>query len=48
MAFVVAILIFKIYELLCSRRLYWYVQLQYDSRYTPRSTVVRDMDQFQF
>ncbi|CAI4222774.1 unnamed protein product [Auanema sp. JU1783] len=46
--FMVFILFFKFYDLICGRRLYWFLQWRFDSRFTPRSTVIRDEDHFQF
>ncbi|CAI5453602.1 unnamed protein product [Caenorhabditis angaria] len=39
--FMVGVVIFKIYEMLCARRLYWYLQWKQDNLMTPRSALVK-------
>uniref|UniRef100_A0A1I7XLM9 G_PROTEIN_RECEP_F1_2 domain-containing protein n=1 Tax=Heterorhabditis bacteriophora TaxID=37862 RepID=A0A1I7XLM9_HETBA len=46
--FIIALMLFKSYDVCCGRQLFWFLQSQFDSRYTPRSTLVKDDSIFQF
>ncbi|CAB3397504.1 unnamed protein product [Caenorhabditis bovis] len=44
MVFIIGMVIFKIYHVLCGRRLYWYLSWQQDNLITPRSALVKHED----
>ncbi|CAD6186822.1 unnamed protein product [Caenorhabditis auriculariae] len=44
----IGLVLFKAYDMVCGRRLYWYLQWQRDSLLTPRSAVIKDDQGFQF
>lgn len=50
MMFMVGMVVFKIYEILTGRRLYWYLLWLQDNMMTPRSALVKhdDNNVFQF
>lgn len=41
------VVLFKSYEFVCSRRLFWFLQWQFDARAVPVSALVKDGDEFQ-